>query len=486
MEMRVAQTASRAAAVFPPLKLREKATFATGDMVEGGINYALSTFLLFYLTGVCGLSGSLAGLALSLTLLVDAVMDPLIGYVSDNTRARLGRRHPFLLGAAIPLALSVALLFSIPEGLKGAALFAYVVAILLVQRVVHSGFLLPYAAMVSELSRDYRERSSVTMFRQLFNNFGLLITLSLGFGLFLKGDAALVDRHAYAAYGWAIGGVVLVLMLTCGLGTLPMRFRLQANPHAQAPSPAQFGRELVNAFRNRSFVILFAAIVIFWVAQGAAGALGLHAYKYFWRAPADLLQLIPAFTVGGALTGVPIAGFLLTRLEKQQVCVGGVVLYCLTQSILTVAHVLGLTPETGPGLVGVIGVLVVLQTWALCAIGVSFFSMMADCTDEHAQLFGARQEALFFAATTFSTKAAIALGSLIAGVSLDLIGFPKEIAKLGPNPVIAADTVRNLGLLVGPGAGLMAITCVLFLARYSLDPARVAKIQDELAARSRP
>jgi Na+/melibiose symporter-like transporter len=129
--------------------------------------------------------------------------------------------------------------------------------------------------------------------------------------------------------------------------------------------------------------------------------------------------------------------------------------------------------------------MVVLKTWALCSIGVSFFSMMADCTDEHAHLFGSRREALFFAATAFSTKAAIALGSLIAGVSLDLIGFPKEIAKLGANPVIAAETMRDLGIVVGPGAGLLAITCVLFLSRYSLDGARVAQIQTDLAERAR-
>jgi len=459
---------------FAPLKLREKATFATGDMVEGGVNYAIATFLLFYLTGVCGLSGSLAGVALSLSLLVDSVMDPLIGYLSDNTRSRLGRRHPFLLGAAAPMALAVALLFSIPAGLTGFGLFAYVVGVLLVQRVLHSCFLLPYSAMVSELSRDYRERSSVTMYRQLFTNFGILITLGLGFGLFLKGDAALVDRHAYAAYGWTVAGVVFLLMAVCGLGTLPLRYRLQTDHTILTPSPRQFGHELANAFRNRSFVILFASIIIFWVAQGAAGALDLHALKYFWRAPADLLQVLPVVLIGGALTGVPLAGLLLTRLEKQQVCVGGVVLYCVNQIGLVTAHLLGLTPEAGPGLFALLGVMIVLKTWALCGIGVSFFSMMADCTDEHAHLFGSRREALFFAATAFSTKAAIALGSLIAGVSLDLIGFPREIAKLGPNPLIAADTVRDLGLVVGPGAGLLAVTCVLFLSRYSLDGARVA------------
>src|SRR6188508_18255 len=91
------------AAALRPLKLREKATFACGDIVEGGLNYAVSTFLLFYLTGVCGMSGSLAGLALSVTLMVDSVMDPLVGYLSDNTRSRLGRRHPYLLGTALPL-----------------------------------------------------------------------------------------------------------------------------------------------------------------------------------------------------------------------------------------------------------------------------------------------------------------------------------------------------------------------------------------------
>src|SRR5204863_434020 len=163
------------------------------------------------------------------------------------------------------------------------------------------------------------------------------------FGVFLKGDAALVDRHAYAAYGWTIAGLLFALMLICGLGTLPMRFRLQTDHAGAAPSPARFLRELGHAFQNRSFVILFASIII------------------------------------------------------------------------------------------------------------------------------------------FSTKAAIALGSLIAGVSLDLIGFPRAIASLGPNPVIAADTVRDLGLLVGPGAGLMALTCILFLARYSLDGAKVARIQVELA-----
>jgi len=121
--------------------------------------------------------------------------------------------------------------------------------------------------------------------------------------------------------------------------------------------------------------------------------------------------------------------------------------------------------------------------WAMAAIGVSFFSMLADCADEHEHLFGARREALFFAGTQFSTKAAIALGSLFAGVGLDVIGFPRDIASLGPDPDLPAETVRGLGLIVGPGAAAFAVTCAFVLARYSLNSGRVAAIQADLAAR---
>src|SRR4030095_3525322 len=80
-----------------------KSLYAFGDVADGIKNTAIGTFLLFYLTPVCGLSGSLAGAAIAITLTVDAIADPLIGYISDNTRSRWGRRHPYLFGGALPL-----------------------------------------------------------------------------------------------------------------------------------------------------------------------------------------------------------------------------------------------------------------------------------------------------------------------------------------------------------------------------------------------
>ena len=75
------------------------------------------------------------------------------------------------------------------------------------------------------------------------------------------------------------------------------------------------------------------------------------------------------------------------------------------------------------------------------------------------------------------------MGSLIAGVGLDLIRFPANIAELGPNPQLDPGTVAGLGVMVGPGAAAMAVLCAITLRRYSLNGARVAQIQQDLAAR---
>ena len=102
-------------------------------MVVGGL-------LLFYLTIICGLSGSEAGAALGITLVVDSVIDPVVGSISDNSRSRHGRRHPFMLASIIPIVLAFGLLFSVPHGLSGLPLFAYALATLLSLRVAISFF----------------------------------------------------------------------------------------------------------------------------------------------------------------------------------------------------------------------------------------------------------------------------------------------------------------------------------------------------------
>ena len=88
-----------------------------------------------------------------------------------------------------------------------------------------------------------------------------------------------------------------------------------------------------------------------------------------------------------------------------------------------------------------------------CA-AIGFNSMMADAADEHEALFGTRREDLYFAGLNFAAKAASGLGALVAGIGLDVIGFPTNLAaKSGGGLHVDAHVVRGLGLTVGPGGG---------------------------------
>ena len=77
--------------------------YGIGQIAEGIKNHAFTAYLLFYYTSVLGLSGALAGAALMIALVFDAVTDPLVAVLSDRTHSRWGRRHPYLFASALPL-----------------------------------------------------------------------------------------------------------------------------------------------------------------------------------------------------------------------------------------------------------------------------------------------------------------------------------------------------------------------------------------------
>lgn len=132
--------ASGAALRSQPLTRIFKLTYGSGALADGIVVAGFGFFLLFFLTAVCGMTGTMAGLAKMIALLVDGVADPAIGLASDRLKSRYGRRVPFMVLGLIPFVLSFGLLFSMPESLTGAVQFIYATACLVVLRVSLSGF----------------------------------------------------------------------------------------------------------------------------------------------------------------------------------------------------------------------------------------------------------------------------------------------------------------------------------------------------------
>ncbi len=462
-----------------------KLGYGTGQFVESLPTTLMNTFFFFYVTNVCGLSGSLTGLAMFLALAIDAVADPVVGSISDNLRTRWGRRLPAMAISLLPVAVSIALLFSIPP-LGGMALFAYTLALLLTFRIALSGFIIPYMSLGAELSNDYDERSTIVAFRVIFAMLATLAASVMGFGLFLNGPKGLLDHANYLQFGWSSAGIVV------GGGAIALIASLRALPRLAVTTPAtgalipRLYKEVREVFANRSFRLLFTGILVFFVGLGVVQTLSLDGSKYFWGLSVDQMKAVAISIVGGLALGLPIAFLLIGRIEKRTIVLAGLAVVCLVAAVPNLAEILGFIPPGVPLHAHILMIAGVFTGIVTTLVAIAFQSAMADAVDEHEDMFGTRREGLYFASLSFAGKAATGLGSLVSGFLLDAIHFPSQRIASGANVVIPHDVWRNLGLIVGPIGVLIAFCSIVFFWQYRLDRTEHAAIQSRLAVRRRP
>jgi len=459
-----------------------KAVYGTGQFVDSVSSGVLGTFLLFYLNEVCGLPGALAGTSLFIALFVDAFVDPLMGSVSDNTTSAWGRRHGYMILSVVPIVLGLGLLFSVPKGLGTNMLFVYATVVALMLRIGLSGYIVPYIALGAELTDEYVERSSVVGWRMFFGVFGALAPIILGYTIFLSGTN-LYNRAAYIPFGWSCAAIMGVFAAVSAFGTLSARDRLhKATPGTDHPLRRLFN-EVVEVFKNPSFRLLFSSVLIFFVAQGTAGALGLHGGKFFWKLTVGEIQLLAIATLVGIMAGIPLTGLLGAHVEKRTMVLWSLVYIVVTQAGWPILRIVGVLPP-GPITITALTANAFFAGVAITFLTVGFQSMMADAADEHELLFGARREGLYFAGLSFSTKAASGLGGFIAGIALDAIAFPADLAaKGGDKAHLALSTVNDLGIVYGVVPAVMTCACIVLVMYYRIDRDTHASIQADLIVR---
>ena len=166
---------------MPVLPLSMRLSYGVGQLSDGVKQSAFSTFLFFYYNQVLGLSGTLAGSAALLALMVDALTDPMVGQLSDRFHSRWGRRHPFMLAGAVPFGIAIFFLFSPPGDLGQMGLFAWMLGGAITVRLMLTLFFVPHLSLGAELATDYYGRTSLIGYRVFFTYAGILVTSVVGF-----------------------------------------------------------------------------------------------------------------------------------------------------------------------------------------------------------------------------------------------------------------------------------------------------------------
>jgi len=466
-----------------PLSTGLQFGYGLGQLLDGASSNAINIFLLFYLTAVCGLSGSAAGIAISAGLVIDAVADPVIGFLSDGWRSRWGRRLPFMLTAVLPASISLVLLFSLPRSVGGTALFWLVMLASLLLRLSISLFNLPYLALGAEITDNHKERMTIAAWRWGLGMAAGLTAVALGFGVFLKGPGGLMQRDAYSAFGLACATLMAIGAIVSIVVGHRLRGRMHEGLQATGGNLANFIAGVIELFKNASFRALFASAILFFVSLGLSLSLGLHANTFFWHLETNETQLVTLSLFVGLLLGAPLAG-LFGRFEKRTAMIAGWTGMMFALAIPVTLRLLGLLPLTHMPLAELLAGVSLFSGAMGSIVAVAFGAMMADAADEHEYLFQIRREGLYFAGWSFAAKTSAGIGTLLAGLILEFIGFPKDIAAAGGTHAnLAPRTIELLGICVGPGTAAIGLAGIVVMFGYRLNRRRHAEILLSLAER---
>jgi len=456
----------------------DKLGYGLGQSAEGIKNNAFEIFLFFYYTQVLGLTGTLAGLALFLALCVDAITDPLVGLLSDGMRTRWGRRHPLMYASAMPLGICFFMLFSPPESLTQLQLFTWLSTFAIAVRVCITFFQVPHLALGAELSDDYAERSSIVGFRTAFSTLGGLLLVIIAFSVFFKPTDQFVNGQlnpqGYAGFGLFFAVVMAVAIILTALATH------RHIPHVIPPQLSHqsiglksFIAEVKSILSTRPYRILFVGVILFSVMRGVQSILGLHAATYFWQLTTEQIQLVTLAIVLGLLLGIPFAKPLSSRFDKKWIFVVGIAWAVVFHVVPIVLRLNGLLPEENTSeLVAFLVVASMLGGGGAVQALVAAGSMVADVADLHRYHSGHHSEGLLFGGLSFAGKTASGLGHIVAGISIDLIAFPTDLAP----GLVPRQTLTHLALLYGPGVSLIGISAMVVFVQYSLPRAHLETI----------
>ncbi len=450
--------------------LSTKIFYGLGSVAYGVKDNGFAYFLLIYYGQVLGVPESRVGLGILIALVCDAILDPLVGHLSDHLHSRWGRRHPFMYAAALPVGVSVWLLFAPPRGLGGDALFAYFVVMAVMVRVCITFYEIPSTALVAELSDDYDERTSMMSFRFLFGWWGGLGMALLAYGFLLRPTLeqpiGVLNAEAYRVYGVVAAVLMVTAILVSAGGTHRHIPQLKAPPPAAPFVLRRMLRELRESLASRNFLALFVSGLFGAAAAGISAALHVYFSTFFWGLSAAQISLLVLSYFPAAFLAFALTPRLSARFGKKRAAIATGSAGLSLVPVPIVLRLMDLMPANGaPLLLPILALFTMIEIALVISSSILVSAMVADIVEESELRTGRRSEGTFFAVRMFVQKIVSGFGVLGSGLLLTVVGFPSG-AKPGEVP---PETLWWLGATFAPIVVGLYGCSIICLLPYRID-----------------
>jgi len=444
------------------LPRRIKLLYPTGDLSVSIPLAILMFFQLYFLTDVAHLRPDLAGWAVGIGKVWDAINDPLFGLISDRIRTRWGRRRVFLLFGAVPLGLTFMLMWLVPPfGPLGLTVY-YALTFILFDTtftLIH----VAYNALTPELTSDYDERSSLNGYRMVYSIAGTLGAIIFATVL---GWTIADPQTLFAVVGVTLGLVAILPPLLVYKVTWE-------RPAEDQPPPLPWRRALAATLSNRPFWMVMGLYLLSWTTASVLAAGLVYFANYHLRVPEQANYFV-LVAEGAAILFIPLWVWVARRLDKKRAFILGTVswivillaLSFLRSDQVILAYVLAAFSGSGIATAYVI-------PWA----------MVPDVVEHDELRTGQRREGSYYAFASFFQKLATGAAVWAMGQALYRAGYVTPTPGL-PVPQQSSRVIQVIRWFMGPVPAVLLILSILCAWFYPITREFHASLREQLAARS--
>lgn len=439
------------------LSFGKKLGYGVGGAASNFIWMMISFYMLFFYTDVFGIPAAVAGTLFMVARVWDAVNDPIMGYLADQTRTRWGKFRPYLLFGAVPLGIAYVLTFTTP-GLSATGKVVYAAVTYILLGMLYTVVNIPYNSLAAVITQNTNERSSLASF--------MLITSYLAVLILVVATIPLVNLFPTEQTGFSFvvgiyAVISVVLFIICFAST-------RENPALVKREGHSFVSRIKTVLQNKYLLILISAIFFTTVANEMRTTAAIYFFKYNvgdeGRYPLFMLAVILLMIVGAGLAPV-----LSRKLGSKR-------------NLYYIATLLTL-PSIGILFVAFDNLPVIFALTAISSAGggmifVLNWSMLPDTVEYGEWKSGIRSEGMVYASMTFTNKMSYAVGGALAAFLLSWSGFVPNIAQAPQTQTVIVYMLALFPVIAG-------VLAAIILSLYKIDAKFHSKLLGDLSKQGR-
>lgn len=428
---------------FAKIGTKERLSFGAGDLATNIAWGAMSTYIVFFYTDIIGATAAAIGTIMLISRILDGVSDVAMGAVVDRTNSKYGRARPWILRFAIPFAIGLILIFTVPD-VSPAWTLVYIAVTYNILVLLFTGVVIPYGTLNTRITRDFQERSKLNVTRMFAATAGILLVTVL--------TIPLVDSFGGEQPGWIATFVIFALIGTAlFLVTFTNTKERLIDPPTTVSQPG-FVDSVKAAVKNKYWVLLFLIFIVFSAAESMyTGASAYYAENLLGNT--SFVALVSFLLYIPALIGMLFMQPIYRRFGKIAPMIVGAVIFVIGSAVMAIDPsnlnlAIAGTLIRGIGRIPIFG---------------AIWGMLPDTIEYGEWKTGKRVEGILYSAGSMGQKAGYGFGAAVLGWIMGAAGYD-GLQDVQPDSAISA-----IGAVFIHIPAVLFVVLIVLFAFYKLE-----------------